>query len=100
MYLFALGILSTILLYCSWELIKEYNLNKYGFIMVVITTAGLFGVISFIGAAYAEGEPTGAFRAGAAGLLLIIILGVITFRVLKIKSKSKKVTPSSNVENI
>lgn len=88
MLMFALGILYAVLLYSAWALIKEYNLNKYGFIMVVITTSGLFGVLSFIGNAFAEGEPTGAFRAGAAFLLLILILGIVTFRVLFRKKKA------------
>lgn len=88
MFMFALGILYAIVLYSAWSLIKEYNLNKYGFIMVVLTTSGLFGVLSFIGNAYAEGESTGAVRAGAAGLLLIVILGIVTYRVLIRKKKA------------
>jgi len=85
MLLFVTGMLFAVILYSAWELIKEYNLNKFGFIMVVITTSGLFGVLSFIGNAYAEGEPMGAFKAGAAGLLFVLILGIITYKVLTTK---------------
>lgn len=88
MLMFALGFLFAVTLYSTWGLIKEYNLNKYGFIMVILTTIGLFGVLSFIGNAYAEGEPTGAIRAGAAGLLLILILGIVTYRVLVRRKKT------------
>lgn len=95
MLMFILGIIFTILVYSSWELIKEYELNKYGFILVVAVESMLFGVLSFVGNAYAEGEPTGAFRAGAAALLLVVILCIITGRVLIVKKKTENASIGS-----